>query len=287
MPDWTKGRIAEAKLAAMKLVNEFVIREPRDIRLGEIAAAKDAFVIEEGLQGAEARLTRNGKFGIIRLRGDIPEIGRRRFALGHELGHWLLHAKLSQFEYCTSNEIEGYVNSEPELSASAFAAELLMPTRVFGPRCRYANPDLELIKQLASEFDTTLTATAARFVQESKADCVAVFSENGVVKRWVKRDDKGLRVWFRSRQRIGESAFARYCAADRQVPTRMTAVPPEAWFPEIPAVREVHEHSTKLGNYPTVLTLLWIRHVEGPIEESLEELDPKEFSLGRRRWPRR
>ena len=77
--------------------------------------------------------------------------------------------------------------------------------------------------------------------------------------------------------------------SDGQGPAKMTAVPPDAWFPEIPRVREVYEHSMKLGNYPTVLSLLWIRGIESAsddpeVEEPLEELDPEEFSLRRRRW---
>ncbi len=262
MQNQTKARIADAKLAAAKLTNEFMIREPSDILIREIAASRNVFVIEDGLKGADARLTRDGKFGIIRIRGDIPELGRRRFALGHELGHWLLHAHLSQIEFCTRKDIEGYVNSEPELAASAFAAELLMPGRLFRPRCRSADPDLGLVKCLASDFATTLTATAARFVEECKADCVAVFSENGIIKRWVKRQYDGPPVWFRSQQALSESTLAWTCMSGGEAPAKMTSVPPESWFPEIPSVREVYEHSIKLGNYPTVLTLLWIRDFE-------------------------
>ena len=291
MQNRTKARIAEAKIAAAKLVNEFVVREPKDIRVREIAVSKGALVLEEGLRGAVARLTRGGgnKFGIIRIRADISELGRRRFALGHELGHWLLHANLSQIEFCTRKDIEGYVNSDPELAASAFAASLLMPGKLFRPRCWNFDPDLDLIKDLASDFSTTLTATAARFVEECKADCVAVFSENGIIRRWVKREHNAPPVWFRSQQPLSEAALAWTCMSDGQGPAKMTAVPPDAWFPEIPRVREVYEHSMKLGNYPTVLSLLWIRGIESAsvdpeVEEPLEELDPEEFSLRRRRW---
>jgi Zn-dependent peptidase ImmA (M78 family) len=262
MQTWTRAKISEAKIAAMKLINDFAIQKPEDILLPEIAASQGVFVLEEGLHGAEARLARKGKYGIIRIRNDIPELGRRRFALGHELGHWVLHPRLSQIEYCSNKEIDGYVNSEPELTASAFAAELLMPAKIFRPRCLNVDPGLEVIKDLATDFSTTLTATTARFVEECRDGCVAIFSENGVIKRWVKRENNSPPVWFRSRQVIGEGAIARICMSGGQAPSTMTPVPCEAWFPEIPAVREVWEQSIKLGNYATILTLLWIRQIE-------------------------
>ena len=65
----------------------------------------------------------------------------------------------------------------------------------------------------------------------------------------------------------------------------MSAVP-IARCPErtCPNVREIHEQSMKLGNYPTVLTLLWIRHIETSCaaeeDDEHEELDPEQFTLG-------
>jgi len=34
---------------------------------------------------------------IIRVRAGISELGRRRFAIAHELGHWLLHAGVGSY----------------------------------------------------------------------------------------------------------------------------------------------------------------------------------------------
>ena len=90
--------------------------------------------------------------GLIRVRQDIPEVGRKRFAVGHEIGHWILHEKISQFLACTTEDLAAtYKNSDPELEANYFSSELLMPERLFAASIAGIRPDAEAIKQLAKE----------------------------------------------------------------------------------------------------------------------------------------
>jgi hypothetical protein len=49
------------------------------------------------------------------------------------------------------------------------------------------------------------------------------------------------------------------------------------------------EHSIRLPNYDAVLTLLWFQLRDSDDEDdpsNLEELDPEDFTLKRKRWPR-
>ncbi len=149
-----------------------------------------------------------------------------------------------------------------ELEASAFAAHLLLPPRLIGARCNAAAPNLQLVKELAEEFTTTLTTTVGRVVEESRTHCVAVFSENGEVRRWRKRPENDPNVWLASRQEIHSASIAALCADGSEGPDQMVEVPVQAWFPAIenPAFR-VFEQSMKLGRYPTVLTLLQIAYL--------------------------
>jgi hypothetical protein len=51
----------------------------------------------------------------------------------------------------------------------------------------------------------------------------------------------------------------------------------------------VLEHSIRLPNYNAVLTLLWFQLRDGGFDEdppNLEDLDPEDFTLRRKRWPR-
>ncbi len=256
------ANLTRARHAAEKLIKRFTVSCPEDIALDDIAMALGVLVVEDHLEGAEARLLRKGGRGIIRVKAGIPEIGRRRFAIAHDLGHWELHADLSQWALCSEDDMLGYTGSPSEIEANAFASELLMPTGLFRPRCERADPDLELIKALAGEFHTTVTATAIRFVEECRETCTVVFSENGHVRWWRSRS-REPRMWIEPRQALHHESVAWDCLKDRPVPQTMQRVPTEAWFQEPHRGRTVdlYEQSMRLGRYPTILTLLWI--VEG------------------------
>lgn len=85
----TNRELTHSVLRARAIVQELDIRKPSEIWLEEIAFHYGALVRYEQLQGAEGRLVRLGSRAVIRVRQDIPELGRRRFVIAHELGHWL------------------------------------------------------------------------------------------------------------------------------------------------------------------------------------------------------
>ena len=63
------------------------------------------------------------------------------------------------------------------LEANEFAVELLLPTRYVREPLRLNDPSLKAIGRVASQFETSLTATTLRFVSSSDLPCVAVWSE--------------------------------------------------------------------------------------------------------------
>jgi len=78
----------------------------------------------------------------------------------------------------------------------------------------------------------------------------------------------------------------------KPVPNEMEEVPAEAWI-KSPWLRDdavVCEQSIPMPSYDGCLSLIWVRR---PIEdrpstedELLRELDPDDFTLKRKRWPR-
>ncbi len=239
--------------------------------LEDIAMMRGAYVLEGKLHGAEARLIRKGEHGVIRIRADLPELGRKRFAIAHELGHWELDGSVNQLSVCTADDISGSRTVASEVVANALAGELLMPTRLMAPRCNEENPALELVCQIAEEFCTTVTATALRFVEECQEMCVAVFSQNRKVKWWKARE--GAPVWIERGQAIDNRSSA-WAPVSGSV---MEPVETEAWFPdwEGGGARKVHEQSMVLGHYGIVLTLLWLIDSE---EKDSEEEDDSNWS---------
>jgi len=179
--------LIRARGAAFKLARELDFPHPAEIPLEDLAMYRNVLVVEGGLIGAEGRLIRRKKGGVIRVREGIGQEGRRRFTIAHELGHWELHEDHSQF-LCSESDMRDYGRSPLEREANCFAAELLMPTVHFRPLCQ-EEPSLNLVKNLAKEFQTTLTATAIRLADLSKYPLQVVWHEGDVVK-WSYSEEK-------------------------------------------------------------------------------------------------
>jgi Zn-dependent peptidase ImmA (M78 family) len=195
---------------AFKLSREYGFAHPRDIRLEDIAMDRGALVIVGGITGCEGRLVRKGKKGIIRVSNTIPEVGRQRFAIAHELGHWELHDS-TQWFVCSAADLRDYERSAIETEANTFASELLMPTRLVRHRCEKAIPRLQLIQALAEDFNVSLTAAAIRFIRESRHECVLVSSRSREILWWVRKTDR-FGVWFGSKQPIDQQSLAWYAS---------------------------------------------------------------------------
>lgn len=68
--------------AAIKLWKLYCFPSARELVLEDLALALGVLVVEGPLDTADARLVRSGSRGLIRVKEDIPERGRKRFALG-------------------------------------------------------------------------------------------------------------------------------------------------------------------------------------------------------------
>lgn len=258
--DSFKANETRAKRLADELIRHYAITEPQEIRLEDISMDRNVFVREGSLKGAEAYLARKGKKGVIRIREDIPEVGRKRFAIAHELGHWEMHFEEDQLRFCSEDDIGGYRGSSLEIEANVFASELLIPTRLAGKEYRFAPPCLDTIKNLSETYNVSLTAAAVKFVQLSNEDCLAVFSKDGIVQWWRKGNGSHFIPGVEKNHPLDPESEAHEIFRGRKPSARITKVATQAWFPYLrnPESFEVNEQSIKLGNYPTILTLLWV-----------------------------
>jgi Zn-dependent peptidase ImmA (M78 family) len=250
----SKSALRAARHAATMLVKEFLIKEPQEIVLENIAMAKGIVVLDAPIEGAESRLVRKGSHGVIRVRASLQDPGRRRFTIAHEIGHWQLHRGLSPLSLCTADDISSGAGGDHEIEANAFAGSLLMPTQLIKALCWEATPSLEIICQIAQTFRTSVTAAAVRFVEECRQTCIAAFSENRKIHWWRARDYE--QVWIPPGQQIDPRSNA-WDALSR---TEMEQVDLDVWFPEWnrDEAQEVCEQSMVLGHRGTVLTLLWL-----------------------------
>lgn len=241
----------------------------RELVLEDLAFARGVVVVEDQLVGMEARLVRQGERGLIRVRADIPELGRKRFAVAHELGHWELHRKISQVLPCTSQDLVAkYKASPPEIQANAFAAELFMPEHLVTPRLASIRPTREAVVGLANEFDTSLTATAIRCVELSDDYWALIASEKGKVRWW--RASQGLedKLAWEPGTPVPKDSVAADCFAGRVIPTRPQQLPSQVWLLIASTLEEegeeefeadvIMEQVIEQPAYGQVLSLLWV-----------------------------
>lgn len=181
----TKGNPALAAAEAEQIWRLYGFASPRDLVLEDLAYAMGVLVVDGPLDSAEARLVRSGRRGLIRIRDGISNVGRRRFTIAHELGHWVLHEKHSQVVACTNKDLLVAYHASPEESdANVFGSTLLMPRDLFDERARGREILWGTVRELAHYFGTSLTATAVRLIDLTADYGALVVSENGRITWW-------------------------------------------------------------------------------------------------------
>jgi len=78
---------------------------------------------------------------------------RRRFTIGHELGHWVMHRSGNESLFCRSTTVQPDEENETtvpdiEEEASVFAAALLMPAELVRSCYREFNGDFDRLCQI-------------------------------------------------------------------------------------------------------------------------------------------
>lgn len=99
---------------------------------------------------------------------------RQRFTLAHELGHaWCKHD--GKLVVDTIATLSGRDTTPYEITANAFAAELLIPRAAFEARASRGDPTLDEIVGVAARYGTSALMTLFRFGQHrlASSDCVA------------------------------------------------------------------------------------------------------------------
>jgi hypothetical protein len=110
--------------------------------------------------------------------------------------------------------------------------------------------------------------------------------------RWCARSDT-FRFFLPLAELPAEGSFAAGLFKGHIVPSDFAAVPAQAWLDRkaSESVETLLEHSIYLPNYNAVLTLLWLPELDMESffrddDGLLKELDSREFTRDRRKWPR-
>ena len=164
------------------LLQEYGVSQPEDIDLEAIAYDQGAIVRYRPLHSCEARIVGHGRSAVISINSN-GNSERKRFSLGHELGHWV-HDKGSISLGCARSDIGPHRSAlfNAEASANSFASQLLMPDYLFRPLSAKQPLTFATVEGLAARFKTSRTATALKLVKLGYCPGMVVCYTNGRLK---------------------------------------------------------------------------------------------------------
>lgn len=264
-----------AKLKAREIIKSLCIEDASNLDIEAIAMERGAIVKEGTLKGAEGRLSSLGTYGLITVKSDIPELGRKRFVIAHELGHFELHRKKAMTFSCSDTDFNEWLKTTSlEVEANHFAAELLMPENIFKKKVCSADLSIELLQALKEEFQTSLTATCIRIVS-FLPEYTLVCSENGKIK-WFFLNKDEFPNYLHLRGDLHPESYAYDFFYGEEPPRKFIEVSPEAWVDDYRYKGSSKVMEMSIGNktYNQVLSFIYINDTgEDEGDEYYKELD--------------
>jgi Zn-dependent peptidase ImmA (M78 family) len=253
--------IEEGRFDAHQFLRDYYVKTRADIQLEAWVYDKGIEIIEADLDGAAAQLIRLGSRVQIVLPERVREIGARRFAIAHELYHYLKnHPSLSPTMLCQPKWLRSGAKQPHahEIGSNAFASALLLPEFLLRKRCEISPVSLDVPWQITQEYDVSILASARRFVELSSERCAAVFAKNGVVQ-WSTKSATFKR---RIRRRVRRDSVAYDFHKTGKLDERAQPVPAHAWLDTF-SNEDIIEHATCRPDYGTTLSLLWVPDAVG------------------------
>lgn len=208
-----------------------------------------------------------------------PGPGRRRFSLAHELGHFHIPSHqhvgvpldgLGLAYSCADAELRARARDARriEWEANDFAAELLMPSRLFSRDIDRREVTFRTVSELASAdmYDVSRTAAAWRVVETTRDACSLVVSVDGQID-WIVCS-KAWRYPLAERRRPLPAGSAAAAVAEGELPhDGAEPVAPAVWLTSADGSWRAGTGVTLLESTHTVpqlrqvLSLLWV--IEG------------------------
>ena len=262
--------ISKARFEAQKLLREIGMDDITEFPMDLLAAGLDAMLIEETLNYCDGRITFSPRRSLIKINSAIEWPERKRFISAHEIGHHILHKNmdLPPDTLSTVNIVAGFEKhlktGKQEIEANDFAAELLMPTPVFLKFAKGKPFSHQLLKEIASYFKTSLTATVFKYLECNLHPLCLVMTENGNVK-YFKRSEN-LKGWLEDRMHMPppeSSVAAEYLSNNYNFiykeEEKTQTIKKSVWF----TVRnweedeDYYEYCIPTKHYKTILSILW------------------------------
>jgi hypothetical protein len=214
---------------------------------------------------------------------------RQRFTACHEVAHIELglpsdHAALPWWSYAR--------RSPNEIFCDVFAAELLLPYKLFKPLVDKADISLAAVDDLAERFVASVMATGSRFAAVARAPCAFVLWERGKV-RYASRSAtiRDANAWIPPRTALPQGSLSARLRAGGAY-GGAEEIDADIWFENWERSGTLLEDARHLAKWDQTLALLWFEDEEVPVPRPKhKEREEDEFGLaeldGILPWPGR
>ena len=213
-------------------------------------------------------VTRTNGLHIITVNSLQPE-QRQRFTVCHEIAHIVLglpsqHDELPSWSY--------FKRDFNEVKCDIFAAELLMPYRMFKDKIPKDEPSIKVIEFLAAEFRTSFPAAASRYATLIDIPCAFVTMEGGYVRHAARSTAlRNARALIPSRSVIPSGSVAHHLRSEGKSLIETSEVAQDVWFEDWKKGVDLWEMSRHYQRFDTTVSLLWFP------EEDLPEVEVDRF----------
>lgn len=251
-------------------------KTPVELFAAEVGIAEIRDFEVEKFVGALVTNEEKSEGAILVKKGDLP--ARRRFTIGHELGHFLMPSHRGSRQ-CTRQDLAerrtDTLHHKQESQANEFSAGLLMPKRRFSKDIDdLGSAEAGHILDLARMYGTSVEATANRYVELSDESCAVIMSKDGQV-RYARRSGTFPWLSVRSGAPLPSNSAARSSPASiTGTPSSWSNVDGGVWLDSQRGTRslEVLEQTLRQGN-GFAITLLLLE--DGEFSENDQDEGPR------------
>ncbi|MFZ5834987.1 MAG: ImmA/IrrE family metallo-endopeptidase [Pseudomonadota bacterium] len=213
--------------------------------------------------------------------------GRRRFTIGHELGHFLMtHHKPppGQPFQCSREDMRRWTDKEKsaaikmEVEANEFSSLILMPPPLWRARAsKLGDPNLAQIVALAKDFQVSKEAAARAYAQYHEESIAIVVAKDGVIEKIYRKPAGFPTICVRSGDQVPKPSLLFRAVKQLNHPSEIGEAKAELWLESdrwrtLPPLYEQVFHQQ--DGY--ALIMLWAEAQQGDDEDPEEDMTSKQ-----------
>jgi Zn-dependent peptidase ImmA (M78 family) len=249
-------------IAAQRLLDEFGLENLKDFSVEDLIYARDILLEEKKISNSDGRIVFGNTKTKISINSEIKYIGRRRFTLAHELGHFELHHNKNTHLEDNTLTLDYFKNGGQEYEANQFATELLMPKKEFIVFTTKKVFSPNLLRDIADYFQTSITSVAFRYLELGQHPIFLFYCKDGKVIYWKNTENYYRKVKDITQLSVPENSVAMEFFNDGTIYSKNESaqeIVKSTWFEtkQYDSDDEYFEYAIVTKNYNTVLSIVW------------------------------